>query len=72
MFNLLLANRISIWDVDLWYAVPAIIAISLVYAATRHEPMRAILNHACRVMIWIASFMVAVFVVIQFVTWLIT
>ena len=22
---------------DLWYAVPAIIAISLVYAATRHE-----------------------------------
>ena len=28
-------------DMDLWYALPAIIAISLVYAATRHERMRS-------------------------------
>jgi hypothetical protein len=70
MFNLLLANRIGIWDVDFWYAVPAIVAISLVYAATRHEPMQAILIHAGRVVVWIAGFMVAVFAVIQFISWL--
>jgi hypothetical protein len=72
MFNLLLANRFSVWNVDLWYAVPAIIAVSLVYAATRHEQIRPILVHAGRVAIWITGFMVAVFVVIKFVAWLVT
>jgi hypothetical protein len=71
MFNLLFANRFSLGAVDLWYAVPLIIAVSLVYAATRHEQMRPILIHAGRVGIWIAGFMVAVFVVIEFVSWLI-
>ena len=72
MFNLLLANHFSVWNVDLWYAIPAIIAVSLVYAATRHEQIRPILTHAGRVAVWITGFMVAVFVVIQFVTWLVT
>ena len=71
MFTPLLSAGLSIWDVDLWYAVPAIIAVSLVYAATRHEQMRPILVHAGRVAVWITGFMLAVFVVIQFVTWLI-
>lgn len=69
MFNFLLANRFDLRTADLWYAVPLIIAVSLVYAATRHEQMRPILVHAGRVAIWIAGFMVAVFVVIQFISW---
>jgi hypothetical protein len=71
MFNLLLAAQLSLWTVDLWYAIPAIIAVSLVYAATRHEQMRPILYHAGRVAVWITGFMVAISVVIQFVSMLI-
>ena len=32
---------------DLWYALPLVIVVSLVYAATRHEAMPPILLHAC-------------------------
>ncbi len=65
MFNLPLADVSRIWDTSLWYAVPAIIAVSLVYAATRHERMRPLLIHAGRVAVWLVGFMVTVFVVIQ-------
>jgi hypothetical protein len=68
MFNLLLAES-RFWHIDLWYAVPAIIAVSLVYAATRHEPMRPILIHAGRVALWIVGFMAVVFVVIELISW---
>ena len=49
---------------DFWYAVPLIIAISLVYAATRQEEPAAILRHSVRVGAWIIGFMFVVFVVI--------
>jgi hypothetical protein len=71
MFNLLLADRFSLWSIDLWYALPAIIAVSLVYSATRHEQMRSILVHAGRVAVWIGGFMLAVFAVVEVVAWLI-
>jgi hypothetical protein len=71
MFNLLFADRFSIWSNDLWYALPMVIAISLVYSATRHEQMRPILAHAGRVVVWIAGFMLAVFVVVEAVSWFI-
>jgi hypothetical protein len=44
-----------------WFALPLIISVSLVYAATRHEPVGEILSHAFRVAVWIAGFMVLVF-----------
>ena len=69
MFNLLLADGFRLWNLDLWYAVPAILAVSLVYSATRHEPMRPILIHAGRVALWILSFMFLVFVVLEVVEW---
>jgi hypothetical protein len=69
MFNLLLADNPRLWRLDLWYAVPAIIAVSLVYAATRHEQMRPLLIHAGRVALWIVGFMLAVFVAIELVNW---
>jgi len=50
-----------IWLNDLWYAVPLVIAVSLVYAATRHEAMEAIVPHAVRAGMWIVGFMLAVF-----------
>jgi hypothetical protein len=46
---------------DFWYALPLIVAVSLVYAATRHEAMNEILGHAARVGGWIFGFMLVVF-----------
>jgi hypothetical protein len=71
MFNLLFADASRLWNSYLWYAVPAIVAISLVYAATRHERMRPLLIHAGRVALWMVGFMLAVLVVLEAVNWLI-
>ena len=52
----------------MWYAVPLIVSISLVYGATRHELMRPILEHAVRFAAWIVVFMGVLFLVIWFVS----
>ena len=67
MHNLLFGYVPGIWNMDLWYAIPAIIAVSLVYAATRHERMRPILIHASRVALWIVGAMFVLFVVLEVV-----
>jgi hypothetical protein len=54
----------------LWYALPLITSVSLVYAATRHEAMGPILIHALRFALWILVFMAIVFAVLQFMTWM--
>ncbi len=51
-----------------WFALPLIVSVSLVYAATRHEDVGAILAHAFRVAIWIFGFMVLVFGILYFVS----
>jgi hypothetical protein len=43
--------------VTLWYAVPLIVSVSLVCAATRHELMRPIIEHALRFSVWVLVFM---------------
>lgn len=40
-----------------WYALPLIVAISLVYAATRHELMKPILVQAARTAMLIGGLM---------------
>jgi hypothetical protein len=69
MFDLLLAAGPGLWNVDFWYAVPAVVAISLVYAATRHERMRPIWIHAGRTALSIVCFMAVLFAVLEFVLW---
>jgi hypothetical protein len=54
---------------QLWYALPLIVATSLVYAATRNEEMLPILRHAVRFGASIVGFMVAVFVVLYIMLW---
>lgn len=49
---------------DLWYSVPLIVAVSLVYSATRHEAMEPILSGAVRIGAWITGFMAFFFVVL--------
>lgn len=61
MDNLLLAAT----DIkDFCYALPLIVSLSLVYAATRHERMEPILIHALRIGVWIIGFMAIVFAVL--------
>ena len=52
-----------------WFAVPLIVVVSLVYAATRHELMQPILAHAARTGVWITGFMVVVFVLLSLLSW---
>ena len=64
-FPPLLAARQS----DLFYAVPLIVAVSLVYAGTRHELVPEILSHAARVGAWITGFMAALFLLLWLISW---
>jgi hypothetical protein len=55
----------------IFYAIPLIISVSLVYAATRHEDPREIFLHSLRVGLWIVGFMVAIQVVLSLISlWL--
>jgi hypothetical protein len=66
MDNLLLAvTRIN----DLWYALPLVISVSFVYAATRHELLQPILVHALRIFVWILGFMAVIFVILILISW---
>jgi len=53
----------------LWYALPLIISVSLVYGATRHELMGPILNNAFRAAVWIGGFMAIIFAVLMAISW---
>ena len=46
---------------QLWYAVPLIVSISLVYGATRDEEMDLILYHAYRSAVMICTFLATMF-----------
>lgn len=63
MFELLIANR-SIWDAQIWYAIPLIVAISLVYGATRHETLKDILIQSYNSAVWVIGFMAMIFAII--------
>ena len=54
-----------------WYALPLVVAVSLVYAATRHEAMTPIVKHAMGCGAWIVGLMAAVLVLLFLVQWLI-
>jgi hypothetical protein len=68
--NLLFCTTLfeRLWNADIWYCLPAIISISLVYAATRHEAMGPILRHALRTGLWIAGFMAVFFLILRLIS----
>ena len=67
MGNLLLLAALGINN--FWYALPLVVAVSLVYSATRHEEMRPILIHAGRVALWIAGVGIVLFAVLSVISW---
>jgi hypothetical protein len=56
--------------VSLWYALPLVVSVSLVCAATRHELMRPILEHAVRFAAWLLVFMAVFMVLLGVLEWL--
>ena len=58
----------SVWNNHFWYALPLIVAISLVYSATRHEEMGPILRRALSFAGWIVGFMLVIFVILVVVS----
>lgn len=54
----------SIWEAQIWYAVPLIVVVSLVYGATRHENLRDILIQSWRSATWVVGFMAIIFAII--------
>lgn len=53
----------------LWYALPLVVSVSLVYGATRHELMGPILINALRAAVWIGGFMAIIFAVLMLISW---
>ncbi|MGD9645490.1 MAG: hypothetical protein AB7U73_07245 [Pirellulales bacterium] len=53
---------------DLWYSLPLLVAISLVYAGTRHESMSDIIRHAIRFALWSVVILSAIFALLYFVS----
>lgn len=54
---------------EIWYALPLIVSISIVYAGTRHEDLRVIAEHAARVSGWIVGLMGLIWVVLLLISW---
>ena len=48
----------------IWYAIPLVVVVSLVYGATRHENLREIFIHSYRSAVWVCGFMAFIFAII--------
>lgn len=64
-------DLLSISPTYLLYYLPLIVAISLVFGATRHEDMGLVLRHAFYTARWITGFMGLIFVVLLVIGWLV-
>ncbi len=59
----------SIFDNKLWHLVPLVVAISLVYGATRHEEMKQIIVQSYRTAAWLLTFLGIIFVIFAVLSW---
>ncbi|MCA9156792.1 MAG: hypothetical protein KDA72_00615 [Planctomycetales bacterium] len=51
--------------------LPLLVTVSLVIGASRHEQNPLILDQAVRTAVWISSFMLGIYLVLQIVSWLV-
>ena len=56
---------LTFFEARIWYAVPLIVVISLVYGATRHEYVPEILKHAAKAALWVIIFMLIILALIM-------
>jgi hypothetical protein len=50
-----------------WLVLPLVIAISVVYSASRHESWRRIWSHSLRLSLWIVGLLAAATAVLLFI-----
>ena len=55
----------------LFMYLPLMMAVSMVIGASRHEKVDLILGQAARTVVWITSFMLSIYAVLQVVSWLV-
>jgi len=51
-------------DARIWWSLPLVVSISLVYGATRHEYIGQILIQSYKSAIWVIGFMLLIFAII--------
>ncbi len=51
-------------QVHLWYSLPLIVVVSIVFGATRHEYLREIIYHATKSFAWLMFFMFVIFILV--------
>lgn len=54
---------------QLWHAIPLIVSISLVYAGTRNELPKPIIEHAVRFGIWMIGFLGVAAAILFAISW---
>ncbi|GIW97174.1 MAG: hypothetical protein KatS3mg111_0507 [Pirellulaceae bacterium] len=60
----------SSWAYLLMY-IPLLAAVSFTIGATRHERRELILDQAVRTAVWITSFMLVIYAVLQILSWMV-
>ena len=58
------------WGYLLLY-VPLLVAVSVVIGASRHEKLHLIIEQIIRTAVWITTFMVVIYVVLQIISWMV-
>lgn len=61
-------------SMSLWYLflyLPLLFAVSFVIGGSRHEKTHLILDQTVRTAIWITSFMLGIYVILQIVSWMV-
>lgn len=61
-------------SMSIWYLfmyLPLLVCVSFVIGATRHEKRHLILDQTVRTAIWITSFMLGIYVVLQIISWMV-
>ena len=51
--------------------LPLLVAVSMVIGASRHEKTHLILDQTVRTAVWVTTFMLSIYVVLQLVSWLV-
>lgn len=59
----------AIFENKLWHLFPLLVAISLVYGATRHEDIKPIMLQAYRTAAWLFGFLAIIFAVFAIMSW---
>jgi hypothetical protein len=55
---------IGLSTAQIWYSVPLVIVISLVWGATRHERLPEIIAQSIKSLLWVLTFMGIIFAMI--------